>query len=46
MGWHENKVALVARVQSTVGTWVSAGLLSQTDGQRVVTTAQSATYAA
>lgn len=41
-----DKGALVARVQSTVGSWVSAGLLSQADGQKVVTTAQNATYAA
>jgi DUF1680 family protein len=41
-----NKGALVARVQSTVNSWVSAGLLSQADGQRVVTTARNATYAA
>lgn len=41
-----DKAALVARVQSTVDSWVSAGLLSQADGQKVVTTAQNATYAA
>ncbi|WP_338897166.1 beta-L-arabinofuranosidase domain-containing protein [Streptomyces sp. TG1A-60] len=41
-----DKGALVTRVQSTVGSWVSAGLLSQADGQKVVTTAQNATYAA
>ncbi|MDX3632761.1 beta-L-arabinofuranosidase domain-containing protein [Streptomyces europaeiscabiei] len=41
-----DKGALVARVQSTVNSWVSAGLLSQADGQKVVTTAQDATYAA
>ncbi|MDX3690403.1 glycoside hydrolase family 127 protein [Streptomyces europaeiscabiei] len=41
-----DKGALVARVQSTVNSWVSAGLLSQADGQKVVTTAQNATYAA
>jgi hypothetical protein len=39
-----NKGALVSRVQSTVNSWVSAGLLSQADGQKVVTTAQNATY--
>ncbi|MGW0839643.1 beta-L-arabinofuranosidase domain-containing protein [Streptomyces sp. NPDC002787] len=39
------KGALVTRVQSTVNSWVSAGLLSQADGQKVVTTAQNATYA-
>ena len=41
-----DKGALVARVESTAGSWVSAGLLSQADGQKVVTTAQNATYAA
>ncbi|MFM9551400.1 MULTISPECIES: beta-L-arabinofuranosidase domain-containing protein [Streptomyces] len=41
-----DKGALVARVQSAVGSWVSAGLLSQADGQKVVTTAQNASYAA
>ncbi|MFM9694879.1 beta-L-arabinofuranosidase domain-containing protein [Streptomyces europaeiscabiei] len=41
-----DKGALVARVQSTVNSWVAAGLLSQADGQKVVTTAQNATYAA
>ncbi|WP_086800515.1 beta-L-arabinofuranosidase domain-containing protein [Streptomyces caniscabiei] len=41
-----DKGALVARVQTTVGSWVSAGLLSQADGQKVVTTAQNASYAA
>ncbi|QYX78800.1 beta-L-arabinofuranosidase domain-containing protein [Streptomyces akebiae] len=41
-----DKGALVARVQATVDSWVSAGLLSQGDGQKVVTTAQNATYAA
>ncbi|MFD9445694.1 beta-L-arabinofuranosidase domain-containing protein [Streptomyces sp. NPDC060006] len=39
------KAALVSRVQSTVNSWVSAGLLSQADGQKVVTTAQNASYA-
>ncbi|WP_151476195.1 beta-L-arabinofuranosidase domain-containing protein [Streptomyces albicerus] len=39
-----NKGALVTRVQSTVNSWVSAGLLSQADGQTVVTTAQNASY--
>jgi hypothetical protein len=38
------KAALVARVQSTVTSWVSAGLLSRSDGQKVVTTAQNASY--
>ncbi|MFF5009184.1 beta-L-arabinofuranosidase domain-containing protein [Streptomyces phaeochromogenes] len=39
-----NKAALVSRVQSTVNSWVSAGLLAQADGQKVVTTAQNASY--
>ncbi|MFI1212162.1 beta-L-arabinofuranosidase domain-containing protein [Streptomyces sp. NPDC020802] len=39
------KAALVSRVQSTVNSWVSAGLLAQADGQKVVTTAQNASYA-
>ncbi|MBA2810707.1 glycoside hydrolase family 127 protein [Streptomyces sp. KM273126] len=39
-----NKGALVTRVRSTVNSWVSAGLLSQADGQKVVTTAQNARY--
>lgn len=39
-----NKAALVSRVQSTVNSWVSAGLLGQADGQKVVTTAQNASY--
>ncbi|WAU81738.1 glycoside hydrolase family 127 protein [Streptomyces sp. Qhu-G9] len=39
------KAALVSRVQSTVNSWVSAGLLGQADGQKVVTTAQNASYA-
>ncbi|AZQ32969.1 hypothetical protein EJ357_05480 [Streptomyces cyaneochromogenes] len=37
--------ALVTRVRSTVNAWVSAGLLSQTDGATVVRTAEQATYA-
>ncbi|GAP45417.1 beta-L-arabinofuranosidase domain-containing protein [Streptomyces azureus] len=41
-----SKSALVMRVQSTVNSWVSAGRLTQADGQKVVTTAQNATYAA
>jgi hypothetical protein len=40
-----NKAALVARVRSTVNAWVTAGLLSQADGQVVISTAQNATYA-
>ncbi|MFJ8531901.1 beta-L-arabinofuranosidase domain-containing protein [Streptomyces sp. NPDC093591] len=39
------KGALVTRVRSTVNAWVSAGLLSQADGQTVVRTAEQATYA-
>lgn len=39
-----NKAALVTRVQSTVDAWVSAGRLTQANGQQVVTTAQNATY--
>ncbi|MFJ9582555.1 beta-L-arabinofuranosidase domain-containing protein [Streptomyces acidicola] len=39
-----NKGALVTRVRSTVNSWVSAGLLSQADGQKVLTTAQNARY--
>lgn len=39
------KSALVARVRSTVNAWVTAGLLSQADGQTVVRTAEGATYA-
>lgn len=38
------KSALVARVQSTVTSWVAAGLLTQANGRTVVTTAQQATY--
>ncbi|MDK1349134.1 glycoside hydrolase family 127 protein [Streptomyces sp. 378] len=41
-----NKSALVTKVQSTVNSWVSAGLLPQADGQKVVATAQNATYVA
>ncbi|WP_326719925.1 glycoside hydrolase family 127 protein [Streptomyces sp. NBC_00243] len=40
------KSALVARVQSVVNAWVSAGLLGAADGQRVVSTAQNASYVA
>jgi hypothetical protein len=39
-----NKSALVTRAQSTVNSWVSAGLLTQADGQKVVSTAQNASY--
>ncbi|MFD7699635.1 beta-L-arabinofuranosidase domain-containing protein [Streptomyces caelestis] len=37
--------ALVARVRSTVAAWVSEGLLSRADGDKVVSTAQKASYA-
>ncbi|MEY9989397.1 hypothetical protein ABIE67_001429 [Streptomyces sp. V4I8] len=40
-----NKGALVTRVRSTVNAWVTAGRLSQADGQTVVRTAEQATYA-
>ncbi|MET7730169.1 beta-L-arabinofuranosidase domain-containing protein [Streptomyces sp. NPDC005402] len=39
-----DKNALVARVQSTVISWVAAGLLSLANGRTVVSTAQQATY--
>ncbi|MFF9486540.1 beta-L-arabinofuranosidase domain-containing protein [Streptomyces sp. NPDC014676] len=39
------KGALVTRVRSTVAAWVSEGLLSRTDGDKVVRTAQRAAYA-
>ncbi|MEW2401163.1 beta-L-arabinofuranosidase domain-containing protein [Streptomyces sp. NPDC046862] len=39
-----NKGSLVTRVRATVDSWVSAGLLSRADGQKVVTTAQNAKY--
>ncbi|MEU0191191.1 beta-L-arabinofuranosidase domain-containing protein [Streptomyces afghaniensis] len=39
-----NKGALVARVRSTVDAWVSAGLLSRADGDKVVSTAGAASY--
>ncbi|ELS51377.1 beta-L-arabinofuranosidase domain-containing protein [Streptomyces viridochromogenes] len=39
------KGALVSRVRSTVNAWVTAGRLSQADGQAVVRTAERATYA-
>ncbi|PSM42713.1 glycosylase [Streptomyces dioscori] len=38
------KAALVAHVQNTVTSWVAAGLLSRPDGEKVVTTAQNASY--
>ncbi|MEV0637857.1 beta-L-arabinofuranosidase domain-containing protein [Streptomyces sp. NPDC050619] len=39
------KGALVTRVRSTVAAWVAAGLLSQADGDKVVTTARKASFA-
>lgn len=39
------KGALVTRVRSTVAAWVSEGLLSRADGDKVVSTAQKAVYA-
>jgi hypothetical protein len=41
-----SKGALVTQVRSTVNAWVSAGLLGRADAQRVVTTAQNASYVA
>lgn len=41
-----DKSALVARIRSTVNAWVAAGLVSAVDGQRVVDTAQNASYVA
>ncbi|WP_030616046.1 beta-L-arabinofuranosidase domain-containing protein [Streptomyces fulvoviolaceus] len=40
-----SKRALVSRARSTVSAWVAAGLLGQSDGQTVVSTAEKATYA-
>ncbi|MEV5547341.1 beta-L-arabinofuranosidase domain-containing protein [Streptomyces sp. NPDC052309] len=39
------KGSLVAHVRSTVEAWVTAGLLARGDGERVVRTARTATYA-
>ncbi|MBE8470614.1 beta-L-arabinofuranosidase domain-containing protein [Streptomyces justiciae] len=39
-----SKSALVAKVTSTVNAWVSAGLLTQANGQVVINTAGQATY--
>ncbi|WP_327715527.1 glycoside hydrolase family 127 protein [Streptomyces sp. NBC_00490] len=39
-----SKSALVTKVTSTVNAWVSAGLLSQANGQVVISTAGQATY--
>ncbi|MER5215603.1 beta-L-arabinofuranosidase domain-containing protein [Streptomyces sp. NPDC002838] len=39
------KGALVSRVRSTVDAWVSAGLLSRADGDKVVSTARKASLA-
>ncbi|MGC0378816.1 hypothetical protein RKD28_006332 [Streptomyces sp. SAI-229] len=38
------KGALVTRVRVTVAAWVSEGLLSRTDGDKVVSTARRAAY--
>ncbi|MFJ4623691.1 beta-L-arabinofuranosidase domain-containing protein [Streptomyces sp. NPDC088812] len=38
------KAALVARVRSVVNAWVADGLLGQTDGETVVSTARNATF--
>ncbi|MFF8382140.1 beta-L-arabinofuranosidase domain-containing protein [Streptomyces kanasensis] len=40
------KSALVGHVRTTVGAWVTAGLLGPADGRRVVTTAERASYVA
>ncbi|MDH6217865.1 beta-L-arabinofuranosidase domain-containing protein [Streptomyces pseudovenezuelae] len=40
-----DKGALVARVRSTVEAWVSGGLLSGSDGTKVVSTAERAVFA-
>ncbi|MFI9751470.1 beta-L-arabinofuranosidase domain-containing protein [Streptomyces collinus] len=39
-----NKGALVARVRATVDAWVSAGLLVRADADKVVATAEAASY--
>ncbi|MGY1495955.1 beta-L-arabinofuranosidase domain-containing protein [Streptomyces sp. QTS52] len=39
-----NKAALVTRVRSTTAAWVTAGLLTQTAADTVVSTAQGASY--
>lgn len=39
-----NKGALVARVRATVDVWVSAGLLVRADADKVVATAEAASY--
>jgi hypothetical protein len=39
-----NKAALVTRVQTVVNSWVAAGLLGRADGDKVVSTAQGATF--
>ncbi|GAB2927571.1 beta-L-arabinofuranosidase domain-containing protein [Streptomyces heilongjiangensis] len=41
-----DKGALVARVRATVSSWVSDGLLGRADGQKVITTAENASYEA
>ncbi|ANS63430.1 hypothetical protein SLINC_1206 [Streptomyces lincolnensis] len=40
-----SKGALVTRVRTTVDAWVSAALLTRADGDKVVSTAQQATFA-
>ncbi|MGW0565375.1 beta-L-arabinofuranosidase domain-containing protein [Streptomyces sp. NPDC003016] len=40
-----DKQALVRHVESTVDTWVSAGLLGAADGRKTVSTAERASYA-
>ncbi|MFJ8109294.1 beta-L-arabinofuranosidase domain-containing protein [Streptomyces sp. NPDC096132] len=41
-----SKAALVTRVRTVVDAWVAAGLLAQADGEKVVSTANAATYVA
>ncbi|WP_460062064.1 beta-L-arabinofuranosidase domain-containing protein [Streptomyces sp. YKOK-I1] len=41
-----SKAALVARVRTVVDAWVAAGLLTSADGQKVVSTADAASYVA
>ncbi|MER6959400.1 beta-L-arabinofuranosidase domain-containing protein [Streptomyces sp. NPDC000618] len=41
-----SKAALVARVQTVVNAWVAAGLLTQADGEKAVSTASAATFVA
>ncbi|MGW1780647.1 beta-L-arabinofuranosidase domain-containing protein, partial [Streptomyces sp. NPDC002143] len=39
-----SKAALVARVQTVVNAWVAAGLLTQANGEKAVSTASAATF--